>query len=318
MTTESNHKKSKLEGRITLAGSLIVVVALLVYFLPRETKFGYEYEQGRPWRYNSLIATFDFPIYKTRAEVEEEQDSALRQFMPFFSEDKTIGQRQINAFRSDFMHGEFKDVPARYLPHIEQKLSEVYSAGIVAAEQLSKMAQELTPGIRLVQGTEAISRPLGELYSTRSAYELIMHADTVAFPREVMARCNLNKYLEPNLLVDSMKTTAAREDVLASVSPASGMVQSGQRIIDRGEIVSAEQYQILKSFEHETLRRNDPSEGFWWIMAGQIIFVSCVLAAFALYLRLFRRDYLRSPHSILLLTSLIAIFPIITYLMVDH
>ena len=67
MTTESNHKKSKLEGRITLAGSLIVVVALLVYFLPRETKSGYEYEQGRPWRYNSLIATFDFPIYKTRA-----------------------------------------------------------------------------------------------------------------------------------------------------------------------------------------------------------------------------------------------------------
>ena len=112
-----------------------------------------------------------------------------------------------------------------------------------------------TPGIRLVQGTEAISRPLGELYSTRSAYEQIMHADTVQFPREVMARCNLNKYLEPNLLVDSMKTTAAREDVLASVSPASGMVQSGQRIIDRGEIISAEQYQILKSFEHETLRR---------------------------------------------------------------
>ncbi|MCI7272788.1 HDIG domain-containing protein [bacterium] len=318
MTTESNHKKSKLEGRVTLAGSLIIVVALLVYFLPRETKFGYEYEQGRPWRYNSLIATFDFPIYKTRAEVEEERDSALRQFMPFFTEDKTTGQRQINAFRSDFMHGAFKEVPSRYLHHIEQQLAEVYRAGIVGAEQLSKMAQELTPGIRLVQGTEAISRPLGELYSTRSAYEQIMHADTVQFPREVMARCNLNKYLEPNLLVDSMKTTAAREDVLASVSPASGMVQSGQRIIDRGEIISAEQYQILKSFEHETLRRNDPSEGFWWIMAGQIIFVSCVLAAFALYLRLFRRDYLRSPHSILLLTTLIAIFPIITYLMVDH
>ena len=54
----------------------------------------------------------------------------------------------------------------------------------------------------------------------------------------MMARCNINKYLEPNLTVDSVKTRAAREDVLASVSPASGMVQSGQRIIDRGEIIS--------------------------------------------------------------------------------
>ena len=63
--------KSKTQGVLTLVGAVVVVVALLVYFLPRESKFGYEYEQGRPWRYNSLIATFDFPIYKTQKEVEQ-------------------------------------------------------------------------------------------------------------------------------------------------------------------------------------------------------------------------------------------------------
>lgn len=65
-------KSTLLESGATLLTSFLVLVALLVYFMPRESKFGYEYEQGRPWRYNSLIATFDFPIYKTRAEVEEE------------------------------------------------------------------------------------------------------------------------------------------------------------------------------------------------------------------------------------------------------
>lgn len=318
MPNNSNIAKSKLKGAFTLIGTVIVVVLLLVYFLPRETKFGYEYEQGRPWRYNSLIATFDFPVYKTPDEVKAERDSALSQFQPFYTEDVQIAQRQIAAFETAWRAGRFGDVPAHCLNHVDKMLRGVYEAGIVPSADLSQMAKERTPGVRVVEGTEAVTRPITELYSTRSAYEYIVYADTINFPRELLARCNINEYLSPNLSIDSVKTSAVREDLLAAVSPASGMVQSGQRIIDRGEIISAEQYKILQSFERETVRRNDPSKGMWQVVTGQVIFVLCVIVAFVFYLRLFRREYLRSPHSILLLSSLIAIFPLITYAMVDQ
>ena len=318
MPNNSNIAKSKLKGAFTLTGTVIVVVLLLVYFLPRETKFGYEYEQGRPWRYNSLIATFDFPVYKTPDEVKAERDSALSQFQPFYTEDVQIAQRQIAAFETAWRAGRFGDVPAHCLNHVDKMLRGVYEAGMVLSADLSQMAKERTPGVRVVEGTEAVTRPITELYSTRSAYEYIVYADTINFPRELLARCNINEYLSPNLSIDSAKTSAVREDLLAAVSPASGMVQSGQRIIDRGEIISAEQYKILQSFERETVRRNDPSKGMWQVVTGQVIFVLCVIVAFVFYLRLFRREYLRSPHSILLLSSLIAIFPLITYVMVDQ
>lgn len=318
MPNNSNIAKSKLKGAFTLIGTVIVVVLLLVYFLPRETKFGYEYEQGRPWRYNSLIATFDFPVYKTPDEVKAERDSALSQFQPFYTEDVQIAQRQIAAFETAWRAGRFGDVPAHCLNHVDKMLRGVYEAGMVPSADLSQMAKERTPGMRVVEGTEAVTRPITELYSTRSAYEYIVYADTINFPRELLARCNINEYLSPNLSIDSAKTSAVREDLLAAVSPASGMVQSGQRIIDRGEIISAEQYKILQSFERETVRRNDPSKGMWQVVTGQVIFVLCVIVAFVFYLRLFRREYLRSPHSILLLSSLIAIFPLITYAMVDQ
>lgn len=318
MPNNSNIAKSKLKGAFTLIGTVIVVVLLLVYFLPRETKFGYEYEQGRPWRYNSLIATFDFPVYKTPDEVKAERDSALSQFQPFYTEDVQIAQRQIAAFETAWRAGRFGDVPAHCLNHVDKMLRGVYDAGIVPSADLSQMAKERTPGVRVVEGTEAVTRPITELYSTRSAYEYIVYADTVNFPRELLARCNINEYLSPNLSIDSAKTSAVREDLLAAVSPASGMVQSGQRIIDRGEIISAEQYKILQSFERETVRRNDPSKGMWQVVTGQVTFVLCVIVAFVFYLRLFRREYLRSPHSILLLSSLIAIFPLITYAMVGQ
>lgn len=318
MTNNSNIAKSKLKGAFTLIGTVIVVVLLLVYFLPRETKFGYEYEQGRPWRYNSLIATFDFPVYKTPNEVKAERDSALSQFQPFYTEDVQIAQRQIAAFETAWRAGRFGDVPAHCLNHVDKMLRGVYEAGMVPSADLSQMAKERTLGVRVVEGTEAVTRPITELYSTRSAYEYIVYADTINFPRELLARCNINEYLSPNLSIDSAKTSAVREDLLAAVSPASGMVQSGQRIIDRGEIISAEQYKILQSFERETVRRNDPSKGMWQVVTGQVIFVLCVIVAFVFYLRLFRREYLRSPHSILLLSSLVAIFPLITYAMVDQ
>lgn len=318
MPNNSNIAKSKLKGAFTLIGTVIVMVLLLVYFLPRETKFGYEYEQGRPWRYNSLIATFDFPVYKTPDEVKAERDSALSQFQPFYTEDVQIAQRQIAAFETAWRAGRFGDVPAHCLNHVDKMLRGVYEAGMVPSADLSQMAKERTPGVRVVEGTEAVTRPITELYSTRSAYEYIVYADTINFPRELLARCNINEYLSPNLSIDSAKTSAVREDLLAAVSPASGMVQSGQRIIDRGEIISAEQYKILQSFERETVRRNDPSKGMWQVVTGQVTFVLCVIVAFVFYLRLFRREYLRSPHSILLLSSLIAIFPLITYAMVDQ
>lgn len=318
MPNNSNIAKSKLKGAFTLIGTVIVVVLLLVYFLPRETKFGYEYEQGRPWRYNSLIATFDFPVYKTPNEVKAERDSALSQFQPFYTEDVQIAQRQIAAFETAWRAGRFGDVPAHCLNHVDKMLRGVYEAGMVPSADLSQMAKERTLGVRVVEGTEAVTRPITELYSTRSAYEYIVYADTINFPRELLARCNINEYLSPNLSIDSAKTSAVREDLLAAVSPASGMVQSGQRIIDRGEIISAEQYKILQSFERETVRRNDPSKGMWQVVTGQVTFVLCVIVAFVFYLRLFRREYLRSPHSILLLSSLVAIFPLITYAMVDQ
>ena len=318
MTTDQVEKKAKFKGLLTLVLALVAAVFLLVYFLPRETKFGYEYEKGRPWRYNSLIASFDFPIYKTPGEVAEERDSVLKNFRPYYVKKGTVAEEQTAAFRMDFLHGDYPNVPANYMNQVERMLKAVYKTGVLTSDEISRMAKSQIPGIHILEGTEAIPHPLSEFYSRRSAYEYIVNADTSRYRRDLLAQCNINKYLEANLVVDSVKTRVAREDLISSVSAAKGMVQSGQLIIDKGEIISEQQYQILRSFEYEVVRRNDPTKGFWLVIFGQVVFVLAVLAAFVGYLRYFRRDFLRSPHTILLLASLIVFFPIVTYVMIDN
>lgn len=133
-----------------------------------------------------------------------------------------------------------------------------------------------------------------------------------------MRRTNFNNYLEPNLILDTAKTMAQREDLLGTISPASGMVQTGQKIIDRGEIVSQHTYNILQSLEKESLRRASPGRQQWMVLAGQLLAVIMLFTLFLIYLHVFRRDYYNSVNSISLLFTFIAVFPAVTGLMVSH
>lgn len=301
-----------------LLALMAVSVSLIVYFLPRESKPGYSYEIDRPWRYAPLIAEYDFPVYKTEEEVKAAQDSAMRHFRPFYTMDESMGIKQVKALRADFYGGRMPGVPLSFLPHLIDMLEGVYAVGVLDPAELSKLMSGKTPGIRVVEGQEAVHKETGGLYSTRSAYEHIMHADTVRYSREILTRCNLDRYLVPNLQPDTAKTRAVCEELMASANEASGMVQSGQRIIDRGEIVSAAQYKILLSMERESELHGSTTQGLWFMLAGQVGFVVIMLGILIAYLNLFRRDYLRSSHNIYLLFSLTTFFPVVTSIMVSH
>ena len=62
----------------------IAAVALVVLFMPSEGKFNYQFEVGKPWKYGQLMATFDFPIYKSDEVIKKEQDSIRSTFQPYF------------------------------------------------------------------------------------------------------------------------------------------------------------------------------------------------------------------------------------------
>ena len=72
-------KKKRFSWRDLLYKSLLFVgtVALIVYFLPRDGKFNYQFDINKPWKYGQLIATFDFPIYKEDAVVKREDRKSV-------------------------------------------------------------------------------------------------------------------------------------------------------------------------------------------------------------------------------------------------
>lgn len=303
---------------LTVACTLLVSVVTLIYFLPRESKFGYVYELNKPWHYPQLIASYDFVIYKTDDEVKRERDSVVRQFVPYYRVDSLVAEKQIAALRKDFYAGKFRGVPVYYLPRLVENLRHVYARGILDVSDYEGFLKSDSHVLRLIRGQEATTGEVENFFTIRTAYDYLLNRDKGALSQEALRECNLNDYLAVNVKNDTAKNRLELQSELSQVSDNIGMVQSGQLVIDRGQIVNAEHVRILNSLKKESEQRMDPSRGYWFIFAGQVIFVILLISLLFTYLKLFRRDYFSSPHSVLLLFSFVTVFPVITYLMMAH
>ena len=63
-----------------------LLATMTVYLYPRyDRSFPYWYEVGRPWSYDRLVAEFDFPIYKSDAQLNKEEIEVLRDFSPIYT-----------------------------------------------------------------------------------------------------------------------------------------------------------------------------------------------------------------------------------------
>ena len=316
---EKFYSSRKLKWRNFLSRTLLVLITvlLIVWALPRNESKQFRYDIGKPWMYGSFIAKFDFPIYKTDETIKEQEDSLLETYQPYYNYDQAVEKKQVSKFLADYQNG-IPGLPHNYVRLIADRLHRLYQAGIMDTPEYNEAYRDSTSQVRLVSGNNAQSISLACVYSTLSAYEQLFIDEQIAMQRPILQRCNLNNYIEPNLIYDKGKSETERNDLLSSIPPASGMVMSGQKVIDRGDIVDEYTYRVLSSFEREIKRRSATQTQITNTIIGQVIFVTLMVFLFTMYLGLFRRDYFNKPRSIAMLYTLITLFPVVVSLMMRH
>ena len=302
---------------LTRIALVVATVGIIVAVLPRNSGPQFRYDVGKPWMYGSLIAKFDFPIYKTEKTIKTEQDSALRCFEPYYNYDPQVEREQMARFLNTYKKG-IPGLPRQYVSLIADRLHRLYQEGIMEAAHYSVVAKDTTAMLRVVNGKTAASTGIVCLYSTMTAYEKLFADPQIAAERSALQRCNLNEYILPNLTYDEERSETEKADILSGIPLASGMVLSGQKIIDRGEIVDDYTYRVLNSFEKETQRRSASVTAIPSTIAGQVLFVSILILLFSTYITLFRRDYLDKPRSITMIYTMITLFPVLVSLMMEH
>ncbi len=308
-----------------------VAGVILVFLFPWQGKFRYEFQKNQPWQHDEYIAPFDFPIYKPDFEINSERDSLLSNFKPYFRYQEDIVQTQLDRFKSSFIKAwtdlikstselpdkEFNihtDTVKRkqYLSLASNLISFVYSKGIVQSDEILDRVNNPDLTIVIIKNQVAEERDLSEVFTPRTAYEYVLNevnkiADSIPdrINRLFFRDLNINEFLIPNLAYDVVTSNQVREDMISKLSLTKGMVQSGERIISRGEIVTDEKFRILESLKREYETKLGLSDRQNVSTLGKVILAMISMVILYLFLYNFRRAVLQKFQDTVFILLLI-------------
>ena len=301
---------------IPMAAYFVVAALLIAYFFPREGKFRYQFYEGKPWRYGLLTAPSDFPIYETDEEVRNERDSVLRTFEPYFRLNTEVVTKEVEQLRTNYNTKLRGKVSSAYMQYVENSLHELYSNGIISTQDWDRLRKEERQRINIRENTVAQSRYVSDLFTVRTAYEFIINNCPASLDRAKLQSCDINDYLIENVTYDADMSEKVKNTLLQSVSIASGMVQAGERIVDRGEIIDNHTYNVLRSLKivHEQKSGGSQTQGI--ILAGQFVLVFGLMFCFWTYLWSFRLKIFYNRRNNLFMVLCIFVSCILTELCV--
>jgi len=287
---------------------LLTLVILLALF-PREGKFKYEFQRGRPWQHDDLIAPFDFAILKQPAELQRERKTALAEAYLLFIKDTV----KIEYAKSEFLAR--LDRSIRNQINQQEKESIVKSAFAIIDSLYERGIIEMIPElegkdqdfkIAVVINKVAKIVPVKNLFTISKANEYVimqLAVDPDIDGKSVLPL--LQSCILQNIMYDEMLTKVQREQSLANISNSRGMVQKGERIIAKGELVNEVKFQQLESLRLEFESKSGSVYNFKMIFLGRLILISMALLVFGLFLYTFRHDIYSENRNIVLLLLLV-------------
>ena len=292
-----------------------MAAVLIVQSFPREGRFRYNFQEGKPWRYGLMTAPYDFQIYKTDAEIKSETDSVMQGFKPYLRMDTAILTSIQDKLQNDLLQNFHGAVPSQYQDFIIKRLAEIYSAGIISAADHSALQQDSVEFVLLLRNRMAMEKPLTSFYTTTAAYEALFERLPSNIHSGILKTFKLNKYIQENLIPDENSNLKAKATFEKQVSQTEGLVQRGERIIDRGEIISPNTYRILYSLKKVAEVRSVASGGNG-VLIGQVVLVFGLFILQFLFLWFFRPFTYERKANVIFILILITGMVLLTSLVV--
>jgi putative nucleotidyltransferase with HDIG domain len=121
-----------------------------------------------------------------------------------------------------------------------------------------------------------------------------------------------------NVFYDKDKTESEKQSRLDAVSLTKGMVQRGELIVSKGELITPGKYQVLESLRrnYETMQTSEFT--YYSILAGQVIIISIAIIVLFVILWFLRKDISSSNKKLVLILSIIILMVVGTSLMVRY
>lgn len=303
---------------------ILTTIILIVVALPKHAQFNYSYRAGKPWIYESLMAPFDFAINKTEAELNTEKAEVLHSMHPFYKFINGIAAQRIDAFRNELRAAVRQQPPnakrsAAVLARIQSDLSvkeeqgvailnEIYLKGIIQSNNENIPDDGV---ITIIRNNISEDASINTVYTIKTAVDLINNRLSDDEESRQLLAPLLENALAHNIIYDDQRTRQWTKQMLENISLTRGMVQNGEVIVLKGQVVDESIQRKIESFQQEMRNQEFTGSAKWMLLLGHFILVSLAMTMLMLFLFLFRKEFYHDNSRIMLLMILMLL---VTYL----
>jgi len=295
---------------------------IIVFILPHSNKFKYEFQKGEPWKHKSLIAEFDFPVYKTDEKIKYEKDSVLKTVKPYYILNQDVSQKVLSQVNIDFAalfetvpeeekkNKEFQIFKDSLLSGFIKNIKLIYEKGVIEPLPDDFQFDNVNTEIYVLKNDIAELKAYGTFYSSKEAYRIIYDYFKYFKEKSIVPISDLNfsKYIKYNVIYNADLTKKAKDRLINDLSPVRGMIQAGERIIYEGQLINDEKYQILMSLKKEYMSERNSYKDNFIVFFGQYILAGSILAILFLHLFFYNKPIFNSNRKLLYFITLSLLF----------
>jgi putative nucleotidyltransferase with HDIG domain len=292
---------------------------LVVAITPNQPNFKYEFQLNKPWMHQDLIAPFDFPIAKSKAQLEEEREQIRRHFVPYYERNEEVAQAMLEQFgRRVRAHWDtslaVNTSPEAFVRRCSMFMKDFFEEGIV---KLAEKHRDSLPGdrIRVLTGQVAELRRLESLYTLDEArQQAVRELKRIPGGQDPSLQGYVLQAIQPNIHYKRSLSQTRLQEQLESISPYRGMVQEGEKIISRGSIVTRKKYQVLQSLKNEFRNQMQADQGLPLLPVGYSLIVLSLFVLLLVYLQRFHQDLYTSDKGLTMVVTNILLFVLLSVL----
>jgi cyclic-di-AMP phosphodiesterase PgpH len=303
---------------------VLLVVVFISYLFPNNTKFKYNFEKGQSWRYEDLVAPFDFAILKPADELNEELERLKTQFNPYYAVDPEIARQSKQKFREEFLKqldidktdGVYTDVlnnPNKYLNYGLGFIDRMYSRGFIQLEE-----QHQTKGdefvVNLRNGNTTHQQTLQSFIDLKKIDDLV--TDSL-----FATRMKESEFLIPlfqglftyNVFYSPELSNKFLNDQIQSISPSYGLVKQDELIIKKDGIVTDEIFQKLLSYQAQYETEVSSKKSHWGVFFGYFLLTSLIVGVFLMYIKYHAKKVFHSVSQLTFMMMWLVIYSYLVY-----
>ncbi|MBU2940148.1 HDIG domain-containing protein [Lacinutrix sp. C3R15] len=299
----------------------ISATILIVYLFPKQGKFKYNFEQGKPWQSENLYAPFNFAIKKTPEEINKEKRLTEEKASLYFNLDENIESN----VKTNYKVGFYKTFPDSLS---NTTLNSLFKTGELIINRLYDNGV-LDENYTFAKDKKSVI--LNKQITIKQApfSSLIQQKNLSSLVDNVLKDNNQNNYhtqflalffdiVEPNLTYNKSLTESALQEDLNNIAYTRGSIEKETLIISKGEVVEGEKYQILESLKNEYKSQVWTASNYNWVVFAYTLLVALALLMLLLFLRKYRLDVFNNNTKVTFIFFNVILIILITTLVISY